>query len=430
MHADERGDLHLLVQHRVLAVHRVHVGPPLHGLVRHAQVVEHRLVETMVAQQQLVEPLQEHAALGTLDDAVVVGAGDRDDLADAQLTEGVRVGTLELGRVVDAADADDDTLAGHEPRHALHGADGARVGEADRGALEVAHGELVALHLADELLVRRQEAGEVERVGIAQHRHDQRTRPVGLAHVDCETHVDVRVADETRLAVGSFGERVVHVRHRIGDRAHDRISDEVGEAHLALAAAAAVAVDDLAVHLEQFRRHVAEAGGGGHRQAALHVGGDCHARTTNRLTDVADHLVTDHDDSRRSRSRGHGCSRKHGWSGHGRGWHGRHTTGCSGTVSEGRRCRPSIVGEELLPRLAHGPGVGEELCVHFVDEPRVRSEPRPRMIDRSHRTRWYPSVTVAMVCNPGATSITCGARHHRHAGARVFPKRALLESAA
>ena len=72
-----------------------------------------------------MHPLEEQAALGALDDAVVVGAGDRDDLADAERAERVLVGTLELGRVVDAAHADDDALAGHEPRHALDGADGA-----------------------------------------------------------------------------------------------------------------------------------------------------------------------------------------------------------------------------------------------------------------------------------------------------------------
>ena len=54
------------------------------------------------------------------------------------------VGALELGRVVDGADADDHALTGHQPRHALDRADRARVGERDVGALEVVDGELVA----------------------------------------------------------------------------------------------------------------------------------------------------------------------------------------------------------------------------------------------------------------------------------------------
>ena len=130
VHADERGHLHLLVQHRLFAVRSgCWSTRHLHRLVRHAEAAEHVVVEAVLAQQQLVHPLQEHAALGALDDAVVVGAGDRDDLADAERAERALVGALELGRVVDAADADDDALAGHQPRHALHGADGARVGE-------------------------------------------------------------------------------------------------------------------------------------------------------------------------------------------------------------------------------------------------------------------------------------------------------------
>ena len=127
--ADQRGDLHLLVQHRLFAVDRVDVGPPLDRLVRHAERVEDVVVEAVLAEQQLVDALEEHPALGALDDAVVVGAGDRDDLADAERAEVGAVGALELGRVVDAADADDDALARHQPGHALDGADGARVGE-------------------------------------------------------------------------------------------------------------------------------------------------------------------------------------------------------------------------------------------------------------------------------------------------------------
>ena len=50
--------------------------------------------------------------------------------------------------------------------------------------------------------------------------------------------------------------------------------DEVGEADLALATAVPIAVDDLAIDLEQLGWNVAEAGCRRHRQAALHVGGD------------------------------------------------------------------------------------------------------------------------------------------------------------
>ena len=78
---------------------------------------------------------------------------------------------------------------------------------------EVVDRQLVRLDLADDLLVRREEAGEVERVGVAQHRHDERAAAVGLLHVDGEAHVDVVVDDEARLAVGALGVGVLHRRH-------------------------------------------------------------------------------------------------------------------------------------------------------------------------------------------------------------------------
>ena len=80
--------------------------------------------------QQLVDLLEEQARLGALDDAVVVGGGDRHHLRHAEVGERLGIGALVLGRVVEAADADDDALARHQPGHRLDGADGARVGEA------------------------------------------------------------------------------------------------------------------------------------------------------------------------------------------------------------------------------------------------------------------------------------------------------------
>ena len=130
--ADQLGDRHLLGEHRLFAVDRVRVGPPLDRLVRHAERVEDVVVEAVLAEQQFVDALQERARLGALDDAVVVGARDRDDLAHAERAEVGAVGALELGRVVDAADADDHALARHQARHRLDGADRARVGEARR----------------------------------------------------------------------------------------------------------------------------------------------------------------------------------------------------------------------------------------------------------------------------------------------------------
>ena len=118
----------------VLVLDRVGVvGAPAHRLVRDAQLAED-LVEEVVGQQQFVDRAQEVAGLRALDDAVVVGGRERDQLADAQLGDAFLAGALELGGVLHRTDADDRALTAHQPRHRVHGADRARVGERDRHA--------------------------------------------------------------------------------------------------------------------------------------------------------------------------------------------------------------------------------------------------------------------------------------------------------
>ena len=81
----ERGDLHLLAEELLLPVDRADVAAPVDLLVGHTERPEHVVVEAVLADEALVHGLEEHARLGALDDAVVVGGGDRDDLADAEL---------------------------------------------------------------------------------------------------------------------------------------------------------------------------------------------------------------------------------------------------------------------------------------------------------------------------------------------------------
>ena len=65
------------------------VAHPAHRLVRDAQRGEDVVVEAVVAEQELVHRLEELAGLRALDDPVVVGAGQRGDLADAVVGEGL-----------------------------------------------------------------------------------------------------------------------------------------------------------------------------------------------------------------------------------------------------------------------------------------------------------------------------------------------------
>src|SRR3546814_16282523 len=90
------------------------------------------VVEAVLTEQQLVDALEEHPGLRTLDDAVVVGRRDRDDLRQAEVGQRLGVGGLHLGRTVDGPDAHDEALARPQAGDRRDGADGARRREAVR----------------------------------------------------------------------------------------------------------------------------------------------------------------------------------------------------------------------------------------------------------------------------------------------------------
>ena len=245
------------------------VPDPADRLVRDLQRGEDVVEETVVAQQQLVDSLQELTGLRALDDPVVVGRGHRDLTADGQPGQRLFRSALVGGRVLHRADPDDRALAGHQPGDGVLGADRARVGQADRGAGEVLDGQLAGARLAHHVLVRGPELPEVHGLGALDVGHQELTRPVVLGHVDGQAQVDVLGLDQHGLAV-VLGERVVHRRDR-GQRADHRVADQVGERDLAAATTLEVVVDHDAVVDEQLGRDVPDAGRGGHGQAAGHV---------------------------------------------------------------------------------------------------------------------------------------------------------------
>ena len=133
-------------------------GGGLHQLVAlggELQALLDQLVEPLVALEQVVQGREERPRLRALDDAVVVGAGDGHDLADAELAEALVGHTAELDRVADRADRDDAPLAGHEPGHRGDRAEAARIGERHGGAGEIVRHELVASRLLDQRSRRR-----------------------------------------------------------------------------------------------------------------------------------------------------------------------------------------------------------------------------------------------------------------------------------
>ena len=160
----------------------------------HAHRSEHGVVEAVLALEQLVDAAQERARLGALDHAVVVGRGHGHDLLHAQLGELRGVGRRQAGRVADGAGGHDRALSGHEPRHAGHGADAARVRERDVRALVGVGLKRVVARAHDQLVVAGDEVREAELAGVAQHGHDQRAGAVLALDVDGEAEADGRRA--------------------------------------------------------------------------------------------------------------------------------------------------------------------------------------------------------------------------------------------
>ena len=226
-----------------------------------------RLVEVVLALEELVDPAQERAGLGALDDPVVVRRGHRRDLRDAERLQLLGRSVRPLDRVGDRADGDDRALARHEARHRGDRADAAWVGQRDVRALEVVGGELVLPRLRDQVLVIGVEAGEVERVGAADARHHERARAV-LAldvHGDAEVHPgtdrDPRLV--VVLGVGA-GHHVV-----LGRRAHDRPCDQVRERDLE-ALLLELGVDRLSLGVERVDGKRPERGRRRHLAALVH----------------------------------------------------------------------------------------------------------------------------------------------------------------
>jgi len=107
----------------------VQVGHPADRFVGQPQGGEDVVVEPVAAQQQLVDAFEEFPGFGALNDPVVIGRGQGDDLGDTELGEGLHARALELGGVFQGTDVDDGALPGHQPWHRMVGADTARVGQ-------------------------------------------------------------------------------------------------------------------------------------------------------------------------------------------------------------------------------------------------------------------------------------------------------------
>jgi len=161
--------------------------------------------------------------------------------------------------------------------------------------------------------------------------------------------------------------------------AQDGAADEMGEAHLAPAAAGQVVVDDDPVVHQQLCRDGAYAGRGRDGQALLHIADHAGGRA----------LQDGRLDWHRPRRRRRGGQRvgEGGWLGRPGdiaglqdARRGRRLADCGGGVLGG--CVPL---EELPPGRVDAGGIPQELLVDLVDDPLIRSEgSQPGLVSR-HR---------------------------------------------
>ncbi len=161
------------------------------GLVRDLEVGENLFVEIVLTFEQRLQAAEEHAGLGALDDAMVVGAGDRHDLAEAEQRAQLFGGAVVFGRVVDGAGGDDGALAGHEARDRSERADGAGVGERDGGAFEIGERKFVGAGACDDVVESFDVLREVELAGVLDVGDFERAGAVFARDVDRDSDVDL-----------------------------------------------------------------------------------------------------------------------------------------------------------------------------------------------------------------------------------------------
>ena len=209
------------------------VGVPLDGFVGNAQGRKNFLVKIPLTDKQLVHDFEELAGASSLNDAMVVCAGEGDDFAHTHVDERLLARTLKLGRVIEGPGANDATLTLHETRHRVVGADAARVGERHGDALEVFGCELVRASTTHEVFVGLKKLVESHSVGALDARHHERPGAVGLRDVDGQAESNVRGRHHRGLAVNLVVKNVLG--RELLERANQRVAQDVGERDLATA---------------------------------------------------------------------------------------------------------------------------------------------------------------------------------------------------
>ena len=97
----------------LISVILIEVVNPAHRLIGNAKVGKHLVIETALAEQKLVDLLQELTRASALNYAVVICRGKSDGFANALLRKSRFAHALKLGWVVERTGTDDATRAFH-----------------------------------------------------------------------------------------------------------------------------------------------------------------------------------------------------------------------------------------------------------------------------------------------------------------------------
>ena len=131
---------------------------------------------------------------------MVVGAGHRHDLRDAQLPQATVGDRRELGRVADRARRDDAALPLHQSGNRRNRSNATRVGQHDRGASELVGNQLAGARLRDQSFVLIAKSAKVQPIGVADDGDDQHPAAVLPLNVDGQPQVHAS-RDSGRRAV-------------------------------------------------------------------------------------------------------------------------------------------------------------------------------------------------------------------------------------
>ena len=205
---------------------------------------------------------QEFSGLSTLDDAMVVGRGERRHFGDPQFRYSGGGVALVGGGIVDRSDPEDHALARHEASDGVIGSKASRVRQGGGNPLEIVDGQLIGAPLPDDLLVSSPEIEEVHLLGAFDSRHNQLARSVRGNDVDGHAEVDLMVLDEVRFTV-NLGICIVHGGHCFESLDHG-ISQDVSKGNLAAFGLFKEGVDHGALLDDQLHRYVTHRRGRRH----------------------------------------------------------------------------------------------------------------------------------------------------------------------